>query len=129
MLCSTQAEYQHPPEHKNERQRILEGICETIWPSRTPNRGLQHGCCPTDLQEKHLSRHSIFRIAGKKPPTTMDDLFRRANKYSMLEDDVRAATQQVLVAGRASRDNADRHAKPPDRQNQLTGAGRAESSG
>ncbi|RVW37692.1 hypothetical protein CK203_109476 [Vitis vinifera] len=45
----------------------------------------------------------------------MDDLFRRANKYSMLEDDVRAATQQVLVAGRASRDNADRHAKPPDR--------------
>ncbi|RVX11556.1 hypothetical protein CK203_015845 [Vitis vinifera] len=51
----------------------------------------------------------------KKPPTTMDDLFRRANKYSMLEDDVRAATQQVLVAGRASRDNADRHAKPPDR--------------
>ncbi|RVW75839.1 hypothetical protein CK203_055083 [Vitis vinifera] len=101
MLCSTQAEYQHPPEHKNERQRILEGICETIWPSRTPNRGLQHGCCPTDLQEKHLSRHSIFRIAGKKPPTTMDDLFRRANKYSMLEDDVRAATQQVLVAGRA----------------------------
>ncbi|RVW73266.1 hypothetical protein CK203_050377 [Vitis vinifera] len=33
----------------------------------------------------------------------------------MLEDDVRAATQQVLVAGRASRDNADRHAKPPDR--------------
>ncbi|RVW17618.1 hypothetical protein CK203_096711 [Vitis vinifera] len=65
--------------------------------------------------KKHLSRHSIFRIAGKKPPTTMDDLFRRANKYSMLEDDVRAATQQVLVAGRASRDNADRHAKPPDR--------------
>ncbi|RVW76722.1 hypothetical protein CK203_047523 [Vitis vinifera] len=45
----------------------------------------------------------------------MDDLFRRANKYSMLEDDVRAATQQVLVAGRASRDNTDRHAKPPDR--------------
>ncbi|RVW88395.1 hypothetical protein CK203_040990 [Vitis vinifera] len=38
-----------------------------------------------------------------------------ANKYSMLEDDVRAATQQVLVAGRASRDNVDRHAKPPDR--------------
>ncbi|RVX14711.1 hypothetical protein CK203_012143 [Vitis vinifera] len=87
LLCSTQAEYQHPPEHKNERQRILEGICETIWPSRTPNRGLQHGCCPTDLQEKHLSRHSIFESLAKKPPTTMDDLFRRANKYSMLEDD------------------------------------------
>ena len=27
----------------------------------------------------------------------MDDLFKRANKYSTLEDDVRVATQQVLV--------------------------------
>ncbi|RVX21473.1 hypothetical protein CK203_002115 [Vitis vinifera] len=57
----------------------------------------------------------FFESLAKKPPTTMDDLFRRANKYSMLEDDVRAATQQVLVAGRASRNDADRHAKPPDR--------------
>ncbi|RVX11836.1 hypothetical protein CK203_009438 [Vitis vinifera] len=63
----------------------------------------------------------FFESLAKKPPTTMDDLFRRANKYSMLEDDVRAATQQVLVAGRASRDDADRHAKPPIGQNQLTG--------
>ena len=34
----------------------------------------------------------FFESLAKKPPTTMDDLFRRANKYSMLEDDVRAAT-------------------------------------
>ncbi|RVX12434.1 hypothetical protein CK203_011822 [Vitis vinifera] len=47
----------------------------------------------------------FFESLAKKPPTTMDDLFRRANKYSMLEDDVRAATQQVLVAGRPSRSN------------------------
>ncbi|RVW57539.1 hypothetical protein CK203_093091 [Vitis vinifera] len=45
----------------------------------------------------------------------MDDLFRRANKYSMFEDDVRAATQQVLVAERPSRGDAERNAKPPDR--------------
>ena len=44
----------------------------------------------------------------------MDDLFRRANKYSMLEDDVRAATQQVLVAGRPSRGDAEKNAKPLD---------------
>ncbi|KAL6330050.1 hypothetical protein AAG906_039967 [Vitis piasezkii] len=30
----------------------------------------------------------FFESLAKKPPTTMDDLFRRANKYSMLEDDV-----------------------------------------
>ena len=76
---------------------------------------MQHGCYPTDLQAKHLSRHSIFESLAKKPPTTMDDLFRRANKYSMLEDDVRVATQQVLVAGQASRGDTERNVKPPDR--------------
>ncbi|RVX18329.1 hypothetical protein CK203_006625 [Vitis vinifera] len=44
----------------------------------------------------------------------MDDLFRRANKYSMLEDDVRAATQQVLVAGQHL-EVARKNAKLPDR--------------
>ena len=57
----------------------------------------------------------FFESLAKKPPTTMDDLFRSANKYLMLEDDVRAATQQVLVAGHASRSGADRSAKLPDR--------------
>ena len=55
-----------------------------------------------------------FKSLAKKPPTTMDDLFRRASKYSMLEDDVRAATQQVLVAGQTSRSGAERSAKLPD---------------
>ncbi|RVW84420.1 hypothetical protein CK203_040675 [Vitis vinifera] len=59
----------------------------------------------------------FFESLAKKPPTTMDDLFRRANKYSMLEDDVRATTQQVLVVGRPSRSNAERNTKPPDRPN------------
>nr|CAN71503.1 hypothetical protein VITISV_021014 [Vitis vinifera] len=57
----------------------------------------------------------FFESLAKKPPMTMDDLFRRANKYSMLKDDVRAATQQVLVVGRPSRGEAERNAKPPDR--------------
>ena len=34
----------------------------------------------------------FFESLAKKPPVTMDDLFRRANKYSMLEDDVLVAT-------------------------------------
>ncbi|RVW21936.1 hypothetical protein CK203_101095 [Vitis vinifera] len=57
----------------------------------------------------------FFESLAKKPPTTMDDLFRRANKYSMLEDDVRAATQQVLVVRQTSRSGVERSAKLPDR--------------
>ncbi|RVW16984.1 hypothetical protein CK203_070652 [Vitis vinifera] len=43
----------------------------------------------------------FFESLAKKPPTKMDDLFRRTSKYSMLEDDMRAATQQILVFGQA----------------------------
>ncbi|RVW30197.1 hypothetical protein CK203_108979 [Vitis vinifera] len=84
------------------------GICEAVWPSRTSSRGLQawmlsyRSSNEASVQALHFSNHWL-----KKPPTTMDDLFRRANKYSMLEDDVRAATQQVLVAGRPSRGLSD----------------------
>nr|CAN63969.1 hypothetical protein VITISV_007954 [Vitis vinifera] len=45
----------------------------------------------------------FFESLAKKPPTSMDNLFRCANKYSMLEDDVRAATQQG--AGRTTSAN------------------------
>ncbi|KAL6344362.1 hypothetical protein AAG906_039618 [Vitis piasezkii] len=44
----------------------------------------------------------FFESLAKKPPTTMDDLFR-------------PATQQILVAGQASRGGAERSAKLPDR--------------
>ena len=57
----------------------------------------------------------FFESLAKKPPMTMNDLFRRASKYSMLEDDVRAATQQILVAGQASRSSAERSVKLPNR--------------
>ncbi|XP_034706262.1 uncharacterized protein LOC117929923 [Vitis riparia] len=57
----------------------------------------------------------FFESLAKKPPTTMDDLFRHVSKYSMLEDNVRAATQQILVVGQTSRSGAERSAKPPDR--------------
>ena len=56
----------------------------------------------------------FFESLAKKPPMTMDDLFSRASKYSMLEDDVRAATKQVLVAGQTSKSGAGSSAKLPD---------------
>lgn len=34
----------------------------------------------------------FFESLAKKPPMTIDDLFKQANKYSMLEDDVYATT-------------------------------------
>ena len=56
----------------------------------------------------------FFKSLAKKPPTTMDDLFQCANKYSMLEDDVYAATQQILVIGQPARKDAERNSKLPN---------------
>ncbi|XP_034677774.1 uncharacterized protein LOC117908264 [Vitis riparia] len=56
----------------------------------------------------------FFESHAKKPPTTMDELFRRASKYSMLEDDIRATAQQVLVTSQAAKSEATRSFKAPN---------------
>ena len=60
----------------------------------------------------------FFESLAKKPPMTMDDLLRHANKYSMLKDDVCAATQQILVTGQPARNDATRNSRPPNQQSQ-----------
>ena len=49
----------------------------------------------------------------------MDDLFKQANKYSMLEDDVRAATQQVLVTNCHTWHDHARSSKPSNQSRQA----------
>ena len=48
----------------------------------------------------------------------MDDLFRRAKKYSMLEDDVHAATQQILVTGQSAKNDEIRNPKAMSQRRQ-----------
>ena len=49
----------------------------------------------------------------------MDDLFRRVNKYSMLEDDVRAASQQVLVTNNLTKNDNTGSSKPSNQLRQA----------
>ena len=49
----------------------------------------------------------------------MDNLFRWVNKYSMLKDDVRAATQQVLVTNRSTKHKAG-NSKPSNQSRQAS---------
>lgn len=64
----------------------------------------------------------FFESLTKKPPTTMDDLFRLANKYFMLEDNVWVATQQILVVGQAARSDASRNLRPSSNEDHQTGS-------
>lgn len=54
----------------------------------------------------------------------MSDLFKRANKYSMLKDDVHATTQQVLVTNRNARNDSIRNSKP---ENQCRKIGKGQN--
>ena len=48
----------------------------------------------------------------------MDDLLRRANKYSMLEDDVWTTSLQVLVANQLAKNDKVRSSKPSSQTRQ-----------
>ncbi|RVX09991.1 hypothetical protein CK203_013061 [Vitis vinifera] len=116
-LCSARHK-QNISTLQNIKMRDNESLREFV--KRFDQAVLQVEACSMDVVLQIFKRSicpdtPFFESLAKKPPTMMDDLFRRANKYSMLEDDVRAATQQVLVTGRASRGDPERNAKPPDR--------------
>ena len=49
----------------------------------------------------------------------MDDLFKWANKYSMLEEDVRTATQQVLVTNRPAKNDSTKGSKTMSQRRQI----------
>ena len=66
----------------------------------------------------------LFESLAKKPPTTMDDLFKRAKKYSMLEDDVYTTTHLVLVTNRLSRNDSIGNSKTTS-QGKQTNKGQA----
>ena len=61
----------------------------------------------------------FFESLSKKPPAMMDDLFKQANKYSLLEDDVRVATQQVLVTNCPTMNDHTRNFKPSNQLRQA----------
>lgn len=47
----------------------------------------------------------FFEFFTKKSPALMDELFKQADKYAMLKDDVRAISQQVLVTNQPTKSN------------------------
>ena len=44
---------------------------------------------------------SFFHSLSLDPPATMEELYRRADKYSTLEDNIRAASQTVMITAQS----------------------------
>ena len=53
----------------------------------------------------------FFQSLSLDPPATMEELYRRADKYSMLEDNIWAAAQTVMTTNQPIEGN-----KPPEKK-------------
>ena len=113
-LCSTQHK-QNISTLQNINMQENESLREFV--KRFRQVMLQVESCSMDVVLQIFKRSiypgtPFFESLAKKPPATMDDLFKRANKYSMLENNVRAATQQVLVTNWNARNDSIGNSKP-----------------
>ena len=68
------------------------------------------------LFKRSLSLGTIFfESFTKKLFAIIDDLFWRIDKYAMLEDDVQATSQQIIVTNQATKNSGKTESpKPPD---------------
>ena len=55
----------------------------------------------------------FFHSLSLDPPTIMEELYRRADRYSTLEDNICAATQTVMITRKHARNNKPEGKKPP----------------
>ena len=54
----------------------------------------------------------FFQSLSLDPPATMEELYKLANRYSMLEDNIRAATQSVMITNQSTKGNKPLGKKP-----------------
>ena len=56
----------------------------------------------------------FFQSLSLDPPATMEELYRRDEKYSMLEDNICPATQTVMITNQPTEGNKSPGKKPSE---------------
>ena len=56
----------------------------------------------------------FFQSLSLDPPLTMEKLYRRADRYSMLEDNIRAMIQTVMITNHPTEGNKPLGKKPSE---------------
>ena len=56
----------------------------------------------------------FFHSMSLDPPVTMEELYRRADRYSMMEVNIRAATQIVMIISKPIERNKPEGKKPSE---------------
>ena len=112
VLCQVKGEHQLPSIHHQTGRRVLPGLHAQVWSNSPADRHLQHACGLTKFQKELRANHPFFQYLSLDPPTTMEELYRRVDKFSTLEDNIRAASQTVMITAQ----NTKSAAKGPSEQ-------------
>ena len=54
----------------------------------------------------------FFHSLSLDPPATIEELYRRANRYSTFEDNIRGTTQTVMITSKSARSSKPEGKKP-----------------
>ena len=67
-----------------------------------------------------LGNTHFFQSLSLYPLATMEELYRQAHRYSILEDNIRAATQTVMITNQPTKGN-----KPPGKKSSESKEGQS----
>ena len=62
----------------------------------------------------------FFHSLSLDPPMTMKELYRQADSYSMLEDNIHASTQIFMIASQSADSNKPAEKKPSESKEGLS---------
>ena len=62
----------------------------------------------------------FFQSLSLDPPAMMEELYRRVDRYSILEDNIRAVTQTVMITSQSAEGNKPPGKQPPNPRNVKT---------
>ena len=64
------------------------------------------------LRKSFAPSTPFFHSLSLDPPATMEELYRRAGRYSTLEDNIRVATQAVMIISKPTGNSNPEGKKP-----------------
>ena len=66
-----------------------------------------------NFKKSFMPSTPFFHSLSLDPPTTMEELYRWVDRYSTLEDNIRAMTQTVMNTSKLARSSKLEGKKPP----------------
>ena len=117
MLCQTKREHQLPPVHPQTRRRVHPGLHMQFGQAVQQIDVYSMDAVLQNFRRSFGPTTPFFKSLSLDPLITMEELYRRADKFSTLEDNIWAASQTVMITTQSNKPAA----KGPSEQKSSQG--------